>query len=76
MILEARNIVKRYPGVLALDEVDLDVAAVGTVNASDLGLLTAAWGSIDLAADLDGDREVGGADLAYVLSNWGAKWSP
>ncbi|NCF40990.1 MAG: ATP-binding cassette domain-containing protein, partial [Planctomycetia bacterium] len=27
MILQARNIVKRYPGVLALDEVDLDVAA-------------------------------------------------
>lgn len=27
MILQARNIIKRYPGVLALDEVDLDVAA-------------------------------------------------
>ncbi|MAH66025.1 MAG: D-xylose ABC transporter ATP-binding protein [Phycisphaerae bacterium] len=27
MILQARNIVKRYPGVLALDRVDLDVTA-------------------------------------------------
>ena len=59
-------------GGTLLGDINLD----GTVNASDLGLLTAAWGSDDLAADLDGDREVGGADLAYVLSNWGAKWSP
>lgn len=47
--------------------VDLD--GDGTVGASDLSVLLAAWGTA--GSDLDGDGTTGGLDLALVLSAWG-----
>ncbi|MFO0828404.1 MAG: GC-type dockerin domain-anchored protein [Phycisphaerales bacterium] len=47
-----------------------DINGDGTVDASDLALLVAAWGTGDASADLDGDGIVGAADLATLLGAW------
>ncbi len=47
---------------------DIDVS--GVVDGADLGLMLAAWGTDDQAADLNGDGIVGGADLGLLLSTW------
>ena len=43
----------------------------GVVDAADIGLLFAVWGSDDPEADFDGDGTVGALDLGYVLGYWG-----
>jgi len=48
-----------------------DVNGDGTVNATDLGTLLAAWGSSLASCDLDGNGTVNGVDLAIMLTNWG-----
>ena len=48
-----------------------DVDGDGRVNASDLGLLLAAWGRCpECPADLDGDDLVGGGDLGGLIAAW------
>jgi hypothetical protein len=51
--------------------VPADLNCDGSVNASDLSVLLAAWGSNDPAADLSGNGTVGAEDLAILLSAWG-----
>jgi hypothetical protein len=46
-----------------------DLDANGTVDASDLAAVLAAWGGLD--GDLDGDGLTGAADLATLLAAWG-----
>ena len=48
-----------------------DLDGDGRVNASDLGLLLAAWGECeDCPGDLDGDDSVGGRDLGGLIAAW------
>jgi glucose/arabinose dehydrogenase len=47
-----------------------DLNGDGTVNAADLSILLAAWGTADPAADLDDDGVVGSADLTILLAAW------
>ena len=47
---------------------DLDNS--GSVNASDLSILLAAWGTAGGSADINRDGSVGGGDLAILLSAW------
>ena len=48
--------------------VPADISGDGRVNATDLTMLLAAWGTPD--ADLDGNGVVDGIDLAMVLGAW------
>ncbi|MCX5664085.1 MAG: dockerin type I repeat-containing protein [Planctomycetota bacterium] len=43
----------------------------GIVNAADLAMLLAEWGSSNGAADINDDGIVNAADLAIMLANWG-----
>jgi hypothetical protein len=52
-----------------------DVTKGGTVDAADLSILLAAWGTNgqgEFDTDLDGNGLVDGGDLALVLGGWGA----
>jgi hypothetical protein len=49
-----------------------DLDGDGSVGASDLATVLAAWGTNDAEADLDGDGLVGASDLATILAAWGA----
>jgi hypothetical protein len=52
-----------------------DVTNGGTVDAADLSILLAAWGTNgqgEFDTDLDGNGLVDGGDLALVLGGWGA----
>jgi hypothetical protein len=49
-----------------------DVNCDGTVDANDLAVVLAAWGTSDPAADLDGSGLVDAADLSFILANWGS----
>ena len=52
-----------------------DVTKGGTVDAADLSILLAAWGTNgqgEFDTDLNGDGLVDGGDLALVLGGWGA----
>ncbi|MCA9291544.1 MAG: hypothetical protein KDA25_10470, partial [Phycisphaerales bacterium] len=58
--------------LIPVDVPDADLDDDGTVGASDLAALLAAWGPCAAcAADLDGDGTVGPADLAILLGAWG-----
>ena len=41
------------------------------MNGADLGLLFVAWGTSDIAADLNGDGIVDGEDLGLLFSLYG-----
>ncbi len=41
------------------------------VDAEDLAMLLAAWGTRDARCDLDDDGQVGGSDLGALFLNWG-----
>jgi hypothetical protein len=43
----------------------------GTVDASDLAALLAAWGTSNATADINGSGSVDASDLAIVLAGWG-----
>ena len=47
-----------------------DIDGSGTVDGIDLGLMLAAWGTEDEAANLDGFGVVGGPDLGLLLAGW------
>ncbi len=47
-----------------------DLNGDGVVNAGDLSILLAEWGSIGSTADLDADGVVGAGDLAILLAAW------
>jgi hypothetical protein len=47
-----------------------DITGDGIVNAADIGMLLAQWGTAG-SGDLDGNGSVGGADLGVMLSAWG-----
>jgi len=47
-----------------------DLNGDGIVNAADLNILLAAWGTDDPIADINGDGIVNAADLNILLSNW------
>ncbi|MFM1866926.1 MAG: hypothetical protein RL591_334 [Planctomycetota bacterium] len=49
-----------------------DIDGNGTVDASDLAVVLANWGSTDAASDLNDDGTVDASDLALVLANWTA----
>jgi hypothetical protein len=48
-----------------------DLDGNGSVGATDLAMLLAAWGTTGGAADLDGNGSVGATDLAALLAAWG-----
>ena len=48
-----------------------DVNGSGSVDASDLAALLAAWGTSNAAADINGSGSVDASDLASVLAAWG-----
>lgn len=48
-----------------------DLTCDATVDASDLGVLIAAWGESASDADIDGDGVVGSSDLGLLLAAWG-----
>jgi len=64
-------------GVPDICDIDLcpgDITNGGTVDAADLSILLAAWGTngqAEFDTDIDGSGHVDGADLALVLSGWG-----
>ena len=47
-----------------------DLNLDGSVDATDVGLLTADWGLTESRSDLNGDGEVGGEDLGLLFSMW------
>lgn len=47
-----------------------DIDGNGAVDGIDLGLMLAAWGTEDAAANLDGIGVVGGPDLGLLLAGW------
>ena len=47
-----------------------DIDGNGAVDGIDLGLMLAAWGTKDPAANLDGFGVVGGPDLGLLLAGW------
>ena len=49
-----------------------DLNCDGTVDANDLAVVLAAWGTNNPAADIDGNGTVDAADLSFILANWGA----
>jgi hypothetical protein len=50
-----------------------DINKDGQVNAADLAILIATWGSsTDLRADLNGDGRISSSDLAVLVTNWGS----
>jgi len=51
-------------------EASADLDGSGAVDASDLALLLAAWGTGDPTIDLDLDGSVGAGDLAILLGAW------
>jgi probable HAF family extracellular repeat protein len=57
--------------ILLTDPCPADLDGDGSVDAADLAVVLAAWGSSDAGADLDGDGSVTAADLAAVLAAWG-----
>jgi hypothetical protein len=63
------------PDVCEIDPCPGDVTNGGTVDAADLSILLAAWGTNgqgEFDTDLNGDGLVDGGDLALVLGGWGA----
>lgn len=48
-----------------------DVNGSGTVDAADLAVVLAAWGSADPVADVDDSGTVDASDLAVILAAWG-----
>ncbi len=49
-----------------------DVTGDGMVDAIDLGILLASWGTANKAADVNGDGTVDASDLGILLSAWGS----
>ncbi len=61
-------------GLIVIDPLpcnDYDLDASGVVDAADLAILLAAWGTMGSPADIDGDGVVGAGDLAFLLAAWG-----
>ncbi len=52
------------------DGLGVDLNGDGSVDAADLAILLAAWGSNDPLADLDQNGVVDSSDLAILLANW------
>jgi T5SS/PEP-CTERM-associated repeat protein len=49
-----------------------DLNCDGTIDANDLAIVLAAWGTNDPAADIDGSGTVDASDLSFILANWGS----
>jgi len=56
--------------VEALPPSPQDLTGDGIVNAADLSVLLAQWGTAGPEADFDGNGDVGAPDLSALLSNW------
>jgi hypothetical protein len=62
------------PDVCEVDPCPGDITNGGTVDATDLSIVLAAWGTTgqgEFQADIDGSGLVDGGDLALVLGGWG-----
>jgi len=62
------------PDVCEVDPCPGDITNGGTVDAADLSILLAAWGTngqAEFDTDIDGSGLVDGGDLALVLGGWG-----
>jgi len=62
------------PDVCEVDPCPGDITNGGTVDATDLSIVLAAWGTNgqgEFQADIDGSGLVDGGDLALVLGGWG-----
>jgi len=62
------------PDVCEIDPCPGDITNGGTVDATDLSIVLAAWGTNgqgEFQADIDNSGLVDGGDLALVLSGWG-----
>jgi hypothetical protein len=57
-----------YWEVLLYNQGDINYS--GSVNADDIGILVANWGSSEVEFDLNHDGEVNGIDLSIILANW------
>jgi len=66
--------VNGVPDVCEVDPCPGDITNGGTVDAADLSILLAAWGTngqAEFDTDIDNSGLVDGGDLALVLSGWG-----
>ena len=62
------------PDICEVDPCPGDITNGGTVDAADLSILLAAWGTngqAEFDTDIDGSGLVDGGDLALVLGGWG-----
>jgi hypothetical protein len=59
-----------YQGCAIDGDIPGDLNGDGVVDAADLSILLAAWGTSDPVADINGDGTVDGADLTTLLANW------
>ncbi|MBU6209501.1 MAG: hypothetical protein KGR22_06285 [Planctomycetes bacterium] len=62
------------PDICEVDPCPGDITDGGTVDATDLSIVLAAWGTNgqgEFQADIDGSGLVDGGDLALVLGGWG-----
>ena len=53
------------------DPCPADLNGDGSVDAADIGLLVAAWGTSDPVGDINGDGNVDAADLGLLVGAWG-----
>jgi hypothetical protein len=49
-----------------------DLNCDGTIDANDLAVVLAAWGTNDHAADIDQSGTVDASDLSFILASWGS----
>jgi hypothetical protein len=66
--------VNGVPDICEVDPCPGDITNGGTVDAADLSILLAAWGTngqAEFDTDIDGSGLVDGGDLALVLGGWG-----
>jgi len=71
-LVDANN--NGVPDVCEVDPCPGDITNGGTVDATDLSIVLAAWGTNgqgEFQADIDNSGLVDGGDLALVLSGWG-----
>ncbi len=65
----ARQLYMKQRVTWTIEALAADLSADGSVNAADLAILLAAWGTT--AADLTNDGTTSAADLAILLASWG-----
>jgi hypothetical protein len=68
---DSRNILQPNRGVVEVAGAVADINCDGSVDATDLTILLAAWGTADPTADIDDNGVVDASDLTALLAGWG-----